>query len=111
MNDRLLFLSDLINGRKSLIAKSLQEAESRFNEAEKNLLLSKENLLAAESRAEEIRKQALALSVQTSKQLLDSVEEDIKRLKLMNLSFVRFEEEKSIVEVVRNFINHVLLYF
>lgn len=59
-------------------------------------------MLIAEARAEEIRSQAILLSKQTSKQLLDSVEEDVKRLKMMNLSFIRFEEEKSIVEVVRH---------
>lgn len=83
-----------------MILRVLQEAENKFNEAEKVLLSSKENLLVAQSRSEEIRSQAILLSKQTSKQLLDSIEEDIKRLKLMNLSFIRFEEEKSIVEVV-----------
>jgi F0F1-type ATP synthase membrane subunit b/b' len=95
---------DLINGRKTIVFKSLQEAENKFNEAEKNLSFSKQNLAAAEARAEEIRNQALVLSMQTSKQLLDAIEEDIKRLKLVNLSVIRFEEEKSIADVVMHFL-------
>jgi F0F1-type ATP synthase membrane subunit b/b' len=83
-----------------MIFRNLQEAENKFNEAEKNLSFSKQNLSAAEIRAEEIRNQAKLLALQTSKQLIDSVEEDVKRLKLINLSFIRFEEEKSIADVV-----------
>lgn len=55
---------------------------------------------AAESKASEIRAQAIIVSNQTAKNLLDAIDEDIKRLKSVNFSFVHFEEEKMIAEVV-----------
>lgn len=80
--------------------KSLKEAESKFEEAEKSLSLARKNLLIAESKAAEIRSQAAIVSNQTAKNLLDTVDEDIKRLKSVNFSFINFEEEKMIAEVV-----------
>lgn len=64
------------------------------------MAFAKKNFESAKSKAEQIRNQGITLSNQTSKTLLDAVEEDIKRLKASNLSTIRFEEEKSINEVV-----------
>lgn len=68
---------------------------------------AKENFELAKSRSEQIRNQGLVVAAQTAKTLLDTVEEDIKRLRASNLSAIRFEEEKSINEVVSKF----LIYF
>lgn len=97
-----IVLSDLMNSRKLAILKSLKEAEGKFEEAEKSLSLARKNLLVAESKAAEIRAQAVIVSNQTAKNLLDTVDEDIKRLKAVNFSFIHFEEEKMISEVCRN---------
>jgi F0F1-type ATP synthase membrane subunit b/b' len=99
----LLPLSDLINSRKEAILRNLQEADNKLREAEENLSFAKKNFEVAKSKAEQIRSQGIALSVQTTTNLLSAVEEDIKRLKAANLSAVRFEEEKSINEVVFHF--------
>jgi hypothetical protein len=53
----------------------------------------------AKNKAEQIREQGLALSIQTAKTILDTVDEDIKRLKTVNLYTIRMEEEKSINEL------------
>ena len=53
----------------------------------------------AKNKADQIRQQGSVLSVQTAKALLDAVDEDIKRLKTVNLSAIRMEEDKSINEV------------
>lgn len=54
--------------------------------------------------------QSRNLAIQTSKNLLDAVEIDIKRLENSNLSTIRFEEEKSINELVLNSLFHNLIY-
>jgi F0F1-type ATP synthase membrane subunit b/b' len=97
----LSYLGNLLDERKANILKNLQEADNKFREAEENLSFTKKNFELAEAKSEQIRKQGSVLSSQTSKALLDGVEEDIKRLKATNLSSIRFEEEKSINEVVR----------
>lgn len=53
----------------------------------------------AKNKADQIRQQGSILSIQTTKTLLEAVDEDIKRLKNVNLSTIRMEEEKSINEV------------
>jgi F0F1-type ATP synthase membrane subunit b/b' len=90
----------LISKRKEVILKSLQDADNKLKEAEENLIFAKKNLDTAKIKAEQIRNQSLLLSSQTSQSMLNAIEEDIKRLKAANLSAVRFEEEKSINEVV-----------
>jgi hypothetical protein len=65
------------------------------------LAFAKKNFELSKTKAEQIKAQGVALSVQTSKTILEMVDEDIKRLKAANLSTIKFEEEKSINEVVR----------
>lgn len=65
----------------------------------------------AKVKAEQIKEQGLILSSQTSKTLLEAAEEDIKRLKSSNLSAIRFEEEKSVNEVVFNNLLFILFAF
>ena len=102
-------LGDLIKSRKDTILKNLQDADNKFREAEENLAFAKENFELAKSRSEQIRSQGLVVAAQTARTLLDTVEEDIKRLRASNLSAIRFEEEKSINEVVRKFLSFIHL--
>ncbi len=53
----------------------------------------------ATNKAEEIKIQGNLLSKETLKNLLEAVDEDIKRLKKINLSTIKLEEEKSINEI------------
>lgn len=92
-------MGDIIKNRKETILKNLQDAESKFREAEENLSFAKKSFEMAKSKADQIRQQGSALSVQTSNSLLEAVDEDIKRLRIVNLSTIRMEEEKSINEV------------
>lgn len=98
-------LGDLIKSRKDTILKNLQDADNKFREAEENLAFAKENFELAKSRSEQIRSQGVIVAAQAAKTLLDTVEEDIKRLRASNLSAIRFEEEKSINEVVHEFLS------
>lgn len=93
-------LSDLIKSRRDAILKNLQDADNKLREAEENLAFAKKNFDLAKTKAEQIKAQGIAISLQTSKTLLQIVDEDIKRLKATNLSTIKFEEEKSINEVV-----------
>jgi hypothetical protein len=70
------------------------------------LLFAQKNFEIAQLKAKEIRDQSSVVSKQTYKNLLNVVDEDIKRLKISNLSFIKFEEEKSISEVV-----YILIFF
>lgn len=90
----------MIKSRKDIILRNLQDADNKLREAEENLLFAKQNFEIAQSKAEQIRSQGNLVSVQTSENLLSIIDEDIKRLKISNLSSIRFEEEKSISEVV-----------
>lgn len=99
---RRLFLpkiADIVKNRKETILKNIQEAENKFREAEERLVLAKNNLETAKLKADQIKTQSSILSNETAKNILKSIEEDIKRLKMSNLSTIRLEEEKSINEV------------
>lgn len=108
LKDRSI-ISDIIKNRKETILKSLQEAESKFAEAEENLLFAKKNFEIAKVKAEEIRVQGSILSSQTVKSMLDSIEDDIKRLKSSNLSIIKLEEEKSVNEICQKLSQFALL--
>jgi F-type H+-transporting ATPase subunit b len=95
----LLSLGDSIKSRKETILKNLQDADNKFKEAEENLSFAKKNFESAKLKAEQIRNQGNLLSLQTTKALLEAVEEDIKRLKISNLAIIKLEEEKSINEI------------
>ena len=82
--------------------KNLEEAENKFKEAENNLLFAKKNLSNSQSKAEEIRSQALVLSNKTFDLIINNSENEIKRLKSLNLAYVLFEQGKSVSEVIRN---------
>lgn len=97
-------LSDLISNRKDTILKNLQDADNKLREAEENFSFAKKAYEMAKIKAEQIREQGMILANQTSKILFEAAEEDIKRLKSSNLSAIRFEEEKSVGEVVYQFI-------
>lgn len=92
-------LTDIVKSRKETILKNIQDAENKFREAEEKLLLAKNNLDNAKLKADQIRTQSSILSSETAKNILKSIEEDIKRLKMSNLSTIRLEEERSINEV------------
>lgn len=80
--------------------KSLQEAENRFLEASQNLEFAKQQFEASKGKSEQIRNQGYSVANQLSQKLMDLVESDITRLKENSLSTMKFEEEKSIIEVV-----------
>lgn len=101
-------LGDIIKSRKELILKNLQDAESKLREAEENLNFAKKNYETAKSKAEQIRQQGIVLANQTSKSLLEAIDDDIKRLRSVNLSTIKMEEEKSINEVCQKLSNSAL---
>lgn len=101
-------LSDIVKSRRDNILKSIQEAEIRFKEAEDKLLTAKNNLNLALKKSEEIRLQGLNLSKQTKLSLLESFNEDIRRIKNENISILKFEEEKAINEVFQKLNNNSL---
>ena len=92
-------LGDLINSRKENVVKNLQELENKVRESEEILVLAKANLETAKSKAEQIRQQGESLSVQTSKSIISAIEEDIKRLKNVNLLTLKMQEKKSLSEI------------
>jgi F0F1-type ATP synthase membrane subunit b/b' len=92
-------LGDIIRNRKENVVKILQELESRVRESEEILTLAKENLETTKSKAEEIREQGESLSIQTSKSILCATEDDIKRIKSINLLTLKMQEKKSLSEV------------
>lgn len=96
----LLCLNDLINNRRETILQSLQEADNKFREAEENLRFASENLNSAKLKAQQIRTQGNVLAQKTYESVLETIENDIKRLEAVSLSTIRFEEDKSMNEVV-----------
>lgn len=94
-------LNDIVTNRRNTIQKSLEEAENKFRQAAENLSFAKEQLQKAKVKSEQIRSQGSSIAKQTSKKILTSAENDIKRLKETTLYAIQFEEEKSIVEVVK----------
>lgn len=94
-------LSETIETRKITILKSLEDAENKFKEAEKNLLFAKKNLSNSELKAEEIRNQAITVSNQAFELIINNSENEIKRLKSLNLAYILFEQGKSVGEVCK----------
>lgn len=92
-------LIEAIKNHKNVILKNILEAENKFKEAEENLFAAKTNLEISKKKAEEIKKQGKQISQETLKNLLETVNEDIKRFKKINLSTIKLEEEKSINEI------------
>ena len=92
-------LGDLIKNRKENVTKNLQEIESKVRESEEVLALAKANLETAKSKAEQIRQQGENLSIQTSKSILSAIEDDIKRLKNVNLLTLKMQEKKYLSEL------------
>lgn len=92
-------LGDIIKNRKENVVKNLQELESRVRESEEVLALAKENLETAKSKSEQIRQQGESLSIQTYKSIIGAIEDDIKRLKNVNLLTLKMQEKKSLSEV------------
>jgi F0F1-type ATP synthase membrane subunit b/b' len=88
-----------LKARLGLIAYQKQDAENKFKEAEKTLKQAKDNFETAKLKSEQIRVQGNTLSVQTTKLILNTVEEDIKRLKSLNLSLIKLEQDKSVGEI------------
>lgn len=62
-------------------------------------MFAKKNFESAKLKSEQIRNQGSLLSLEMTKSLLDIIEEDIKRLKISNLSILKLEKEKSINEI------------
>ena len=73
-------LSSLLTNRKEMILKTLQDADDRYKEAEQKIADAKEQLELAKVKAEEIRAQSKASAALGTTNLLNRVEEDIKRL-------------------------------
>lgn len=92
-------LGDLIKNRKESVVKNLQDLEKKVRKSEEILALAKANLETAKNKAEQIRQQGTTLSVQTSESILSSIEDDIERLKNVNLLIVKMKEKKSLNEV------------
>nr|YP_009540975.1 ATPase subunit I [Discoplastis spathirhyncha]AYQ93490.1 ATPase subunit I [Discoplastis spathirhyncha] len=99
-------LSDLIKNRKEIVLRNLQEADNKFREASENLAFAKKQFESSKLKAEQIRDQGFVLANQASQKLMESLEDDIKRMKDSTLATIRFEEEKSITEVC-NKLNHL----
>lgn len=92
-------LTDIIKNRKESILRNLQDADSKFREASENLEAAKSQFQEASVKSEQIRSQGFSIASQSSKKLIESVEDDIRRLKETTLSTIQFEEENSIKEV------------
>lgn len=102
-------LGDIINSRKENILKTLSEAENRFKEAEQSLKFAKENFENAKMKADQIRSQGTIVSVQATKAILNTIDEDIRRLKSSNLSLIKLEQEKSVNEICQQLSRFALL--
>jgi len=92
-------LSSLLTNRKEMILKTLQDADDRYKEAEQKIADAKEQLELAKVKAEEIRAQSKASAALGTTNLLNRVEEDIKRLEETKQTTIRLEEEKAVAQV------------
>lgn len=90
---------DFIKNRKKIIIKSLLDAADKFVEAEDSLKRARQNLEKAKSKAEQIRKNGLIISSQTSKVLLEGIEDEIKRINQVGLTNFILKEEKALSDV------------
>jgi len=92
-------LTSLLNERKEKILSTLKSANERFVEAEQKLAEAKQKVQIAQGKAVEIREQGNLTAAQTTKNLVERTEEEIKRLEESKQATVRFEEEKALSQV------------
>ena len=92
-------LDNLIKSRQETIVKNLKEADNKFREAQEILSLALKNLTAADAKAQQIKAGSNAVATQTAINLLNAIEDDIKRLEKGNGSTIRFKEQKLLNKV------------
>jgi F-type H+-transporting ATPase subunit b len=92
-------LTSLLNERKEKILSTLKNANERFVEAEQKLAEAKQKVQIAQGKAVEIREQGNLTAAQTTKNLAERTEEEMKRLEESKQATLRFEEEKALGQV------------
>jgi F0F1-type ATP synthase membrane subunit b/b' len=84
------------------ILKNIEEAENKYKEVENNLIFAKKNLQNSKNKYDEILKQGASMSNKTFELIIINSENEIKRLKSLNIAYILFEQGKSIGEVIKN---------
>lgn len=79
----------------------MEDANNKLKEASENLEYAKNKNVEARNKSEEIRSQGSILANKLSQKILETAEIEIKRLQETTLMTIKFEEEKSLVEVVK----------
>mgnify|MGYP000247413072 CR=1 FL=1 len=89
-------LRSLLANRKEAILSTMQEAEQKAKDAQAQLEEAKQALVAAKSKAEEIRKQSVVTSETEKMQILKQTEEDTKRLELTKQEVIQLQQQTAL---------------
>lgn len=99
IQNHLLSLSTLLKNRKETILSTIRDAEQRYEEAANELQKAYERLNQAKIKAEEIRVKGTEQIEKSKKELIQSANEDAKRLEESKNITLRLEEQRAIEKV------------
>ncbi|RYX79780.1 hypothetical protein EON70_00265 [bacterium] len=101
-------LTSTLDERKQSIAKNLERAEERAQEAKEKLFQAKSQLEAAQEKAAEIIKQGNINADQEKKDSARKKEEEILRLTKNQEELLEVEEEKTFFQVYEKFVDRII---
>lgn len=101
-------LTSTLNERKQSIAKNLERAEQRAQEAKDKLLQAKSQLEAAQKRATEILEQGKISAENEKKDSTRKKEEEISRLTKKKEEILYVEQEKAFFQVYEKFVDRII---
>lgn len=101
-------LTSTLNERKESIAKNLERAEERAQEAKEKLFQAKSQLEAAQKKAADILEQGKINADQEKKDSAKKKEEEIFRLTKKKEELLYVEEEKAFFQVYERFVDRII---
>ena len=101
-------LTSTLDERKKSIAKNLERAEERAQEAREKLFQAKSQLEAAQKRAAEILEQGNSNADQEKNDSARKKQEEISRLTKNQEELVTVEEEKAFSQVYEKFVDRII---
>lgn len=101
-------LRSLLDNRKQIILKNLQEADQRANEAQEKLSEAKAQFELAQKKAVEIKEQSILTAEQEKKQSILQAEQDALRLEELKQETLLFQQQKAVSEISQQVITLAL---
>lgn len=101
-------LRSLLNNRKQIIVKNLQEADERANEAQEKLTQARIQFEFAQKKAGEIKEQGILTAEQEKTEAIRQADQDALRLEELKQETLLFQQQKAVSEISQQVITLAL---